>query len=172
MEYIEKVIKGYKKNYKTAGGKTKETNPSLSIYLGAKTGFSPNESVIIANKEYFYNLLDSSKPAKELELELDSLKEELDTANNTILEQSRTIEELNLELSRIKEKLDSKDKELTSANKELREKSNRMESLYGAIVYYKDIIAKYREANIIKRIFKYNVEKDLEKPQLIELELD
>ena len=89
MEFIEKVTKGYKKNYKTAGGKTKETNPSLSIYLGAKTGFSPNESVIIANKEYFYNLLDSSKPAKKLELELDSLKEELELVNNKFLEQSR-----------------------------------------------------------------------------------
>lgn len=170
MEYIEKVTKGYKKNYKTAGGKTKETNPSLSIYLGAKTGFSADETVIIANKDYFYNLLNNSKPAEEIELELDSLKEKLETSNNTILEQSRTIEELNLELSRIKEKLETKDQELTSANKELREKSNRIESLYGAIVYYKDVIAKYRELNIIKRIFKYDVEKDLEKPVLIELE--
>ena len=67
MEYIEKVTKGYKKNYKTAGGKTKETKPSLSIYLGAKTGFSADETVIIANKEYFYNLLDNSKPTKEIE---------------------------------------------------------------------------------------------------------
>ena len=55
---------------------------------------------------------------------------------------------------------------------ELREKSNKIESLYGAIVYYKDVIAKYRELNIIKRIFKYDVEKELEKPQLIEMELD
>ena len=108
----------------------------------------------------------------ELELELDSLKEELETANNKLLEQSRIIEELNLELSRTNERLDSKDLELTSVNKELREKSNRIESLYGAIVYYKDIIARYRELNIFKRIFKYDVEKDLEKPQLIELELD
>ena len=92
--------------------------------------------------------------------------------HNTILEQSRTIEELNLELSRTKEKLETKDQELTSANKDLREKSNKIESLYGAIVYYKDVIAKYREANIFKRIFKYNVEKDLEKPQLVELEMD
>ena len=172
MEYIEKVTKGYKKNYKTAGGKTKETNPSLSIYLGAKTGFSPNETVIIANRDYFYSLLDNSKPAEELELELDSLKEKLETANNKVLEQSRIIEELNLELSRTNERLDSKDQELTSVNKELREKSNRIESLYGAIVYYKDIIARYRELNIFKRIFKYDVEKDLEKPNLIELEMD
>ncbi len=172
MEYIEKVIKGYKKEYLTANGKTKVTKPSLTIYLGAKTGFSPDETVIIANKDYFYNLLDSSKPAKETELELTSLKEELETVNNKILELSRTNKELNLELSRIKEKLDSKDKELTGANKEIREKSNRIESLYGAILYYKEIIARYRELNIIKRIFKYDVEKDLEKPQLIELELD
>ena len=170
MEFIEKVTKGYKKNYKTAGGKTKETNPSLSIYLGAKTGFSADETVIIANRDYFYKLLDNSKPAKELEMELDSLKEELKQVNDNFLEQSRTIEELNLELSRIKEKLETKDQELTSANKELREKSNKIESLYGAIVYYKEVIAKYRELNIIKRIFKYDVEKDLEKPQLIELE--
>lgn len=172
MEYIEKVTKGYKKNYKTAGGKTKETNPSLSIYLGAKTGFSPDETVIICNKDYFYNLLNNSKPSKELELELDSLKNELEEANNNILEQSRTIENLNLELSRIKEKLETKDQELSNTNKELREKSNKIESLYGAIVYYKEVIAKYRELNIIKRIFKYDVEKDLEKPQLIEMELD
>ena len=170
MEYIEKVTKGYSKDYKTAGGKTKKTNPSLSIYLGAKTGFSPNETVIIANKDYFYNLLDNSKPAEEIELELDRLKNELEIANNNVLEQSRTIEDLNLELSRIKEKLETKDQELTRVNTELREKSNRIESLYGAIVYYKDVIAKYRELNIFKRIFKYDVEKDLEKPNLIELD--
>ena len=172
MEYIEKVTKGYKKNYKTAGGKTKETNPSLSIYLGAKTGFSPDETVVISNKEFFYNLLNNSKPAEETELELDSLKEELKLVNDKFLEQSRINEELNLELSRTKQKLESKDQELTSANKELREKSNKIESLYGAIVYYKDVIARFRELNIIKRIFKYDVEKDLEKPQLIEMELD
>ena len=172
MEYIEKVTKGYKKNYKTAGGKTKETNPSLSIYLGAKTGFSPDETVVIANKEFFYNLLDNSKPAEELELELDSLKKELELANNQFLEQSRINEELNLELSRTKEKLETKDLELSSANKKLGEKSDKIESLYGAIVYYKDVIARFRELNIIKRIFKYDVEKDLEKPQLIEMELD
>ena len=169
--YIEKEIKGYKKDYPTKKG-TKKTNPSLSIYLGAKTEFNPKEIVIISNKDYFYSLLDNSKPAEKMELALDSLKEELETANNTILEQSRTIEELNLELSRTKEKLETKDQELTNANKDLREKSNKIESLYGAIVYYKDVIAKYREANIFKRIFKYNVEKDLEKPQLVELEMD
>lgn len=172
MEYfIEKEVKGYTKNYPTKKG-AKKTNPSLSIYLGAKTEFNPSETVVIANKDYFYKLLDNSNPTKETELELDQLKEELKLANNKVLEQSRINEELNLELSRIKDKLESKDLELSSANKELREKSNKIESLYGAIVYYKDVIAKYRELNIFKRIFKYDVEKDLEKPQLIEMELD
>lgn len=170
MEYIEKVTKGYKKEYKTAKGKTKETAPSLSIYLGAKTGFNPNETVIIANKEYFYKLLDNSKPNEELELELTNIKKELTSSKNDVLELSRINEELNLELSRTKERLEAKDLELTNTNKELRDKANKIESLYGAIVYYKDVIAKYREANIFKRIIKYDVEKDLEKPQLIDLE--
>lgn len=172
MEYIEKQVKGYSKDYKTAGGKTKKTNPSLSIYLGAKTNFTPNQTVIIAEKDYFYSLLNNEKPAKEIESKLADIEKELESSKNEVLELSRINEELNLELFRTKEKLETKDKELTNTNKELREKSNKIESLYGAIVYYKDIIARYRELNIIKRIFKYDVEKDLEKPQLIELELE
>lgn len=223
MEYIEKVTKGYSKDYKTAKGKTKTTNPSLSIYLGAKTGFSADETVIIANKDYFYKLLDNSKPSEELELELDKIKKELETVNTKFLEESRINKELNLELSRIKETLETKDQELkttetelnhkielltkdngnlneirnnleadkkelktelettkkelsnkdqelTIANHNLEKKSNKIESLNGAIIYYKDVIAKYRELNIFKRIFKYDVEKRLDKPQLIELE--
>lgn len=217
MEYIEKKTKGYKKNYKTAKGKTKETNPSLSIYLGAKTGFSPDETVVIANKEYFYSLLDNSKPAEKMEIELDRIKEELTASNNKFLEQSRINKDINLELSRIKETLETKELELETTKKdlnhkielldkdnsnlkelkdnldianqelkeelketkakldakdsELTEKNNRVDSLLSAIIYYKDVIAKYRELNIFKRLFKYDVEKNLEKPNLIELEL-
>ena len=217
MEYfIEKEIKGYKKDYPTKKG-TKITNPSLSIYLGAKTEFNPKEIVVIANKDYFYSLLDSSKPAEELEIELDRIKEELTASNNKFLEQSRINNDINLELSRIKETLETKELELETTRKdlnhkielldkdnsnlkelkdnldianqelkeelketkakldakdsELTEKNNRVDSLLSAIIYYKDVIAKYRELNIFKRLFKYDVEKNLEKPNLIELEL-